>query len=81
MNSNRYSFRKTRINEFNNEFGILKIEPQITLTKFTSILNKTKLYSIKHVSSFAKIARGQRKKYLNCQLIPIEINVDLIELE
>jgi hypothetical protein len=69
------------IHESNNKFVILKIEPQITYTKLTSILNNTNLCPIKDVSSFAKIARGQQKKYYNWQLVAIEINWDLIELE
>jgi hypothetical protein len=69
------------IHEYNNKFVILKIEPQITYTKLTSILNNTNLCPIKDVSSFAKIARGQRKKYYNWQLVAIEINWDLIKLE
>lgn len=60
------------ISEYNNEFVILKIEPQIKFTKLNYILNKTNLYSIKDVSSFAKIARRQRKKYYNWQLIASE---------
>lgn len=66
------------IHEYNNEFVVLIVEPQITFTKLTSILNKTNLCLIKDVSSFAKIAKGQRKKYYNWQLIAIEINWDLI---
>ena len=59
------------INEHNNFFVILKIEPQITFTKLTNCLNKTNLCLIKDVSSFAKIARRQRKKYHNWQLVAI----------
>ncbi len=66
------------ITESNNEFVILKIKPQTTFTKLTFILNSINLCSIKDVSSFAKIARGQRKKYYNWELIGIEINWDLI---
>ena len=60
--------------ESNNEFVILKIKPQTTFTKLTFILNSINLCSIKYVSSFDKIARGQRKKYYNWELINIEIN-------
>lgn len=67
--------------ESNNKFVILKVKPQITFTKLTFILNSINLRSIKDVSSFAKIARGQRKTYYNWELIGIEIDWDLIELE
>lgn len=66
------------IHEYNNKFIILKIKPQITFTHLTNILNKTNLCLIKDVSSFSKIARGQRKKYYNWQLVAVEINWDLI---
>lgn len=66
------------IYEYNNKFVILKVKPQITFTKLTNILNKTNLCLIKNVSCFSKVARGQRKKYYNWQLLAIEINWDLI---
>jgi hypothetical protein len=66
------------IYEYNNTFVIFKVKPQITFTKLTDILNKTNLCLIKDVSSFSKIARGQRKKYYNWQLISVEINWNLI---
>lgn len=66
------------IHEYNNKFVILKLKPQITFTKLTDVLNKTNLCLIKDVSSFSKIARGQRKKYYNWQLIAVEINWNLI---
>ena len=64
--------------ESNNEFVILKIKPQTTFAKLTFILNSINLCSINDVNSFDKIARGQRKKYYNRELIGIEINWDLI---
>jgi hypothetical protein len=66
------------IHEYNNKFIILKLKPQITFTKLTDVLNKTNLCLIKNVSSFSKVARGQRKKYYNWQLVAVEINWDLI---
>ena len=65
--------------ESNDKYVILKLNPQPTFTKLASILNNINLCPIKDVSSFAKIARGQRKKYYNWELISIEINWDLIE--
>ena len=67
--------------ESNNKFVILKLKPQIIFTKLTCSLNSINLCSIKDVSSFAKIARGQRKTYYNWELIGIEIDWDLIKLE
>ena len=66
------------IYEYNYKFVIFKVKPQITFTELTNILNKTNLCLIKDVSSFAKIARGQRKKYYNWKLLAIEINWDLM---
>lgn len=78
--NNKKLIKNGMIHEYNNnEFVILKMSPQITFTKLTSMLNKTNLCSIKDVSSFAKMARGQRKKYYNWQLVAIEINWDLIK--
>lgn len=57
---------------------ILRVTPQTTFTDLVSILNKTNLCRIKDVSSFAKIARGQRKKYHNWQLVAIDVSWDLI---
>ncbi len=66
------------IHEDNNDFVIFKIEPQITFTKLVKILNQMNLVLIKDVSYFSKIARGQRKKYYNWQLVAIEINWNFI---
>ena len=51
------------IYDYTNQSVILKVRPQITFTKFALILEKTNLCPIKDVSSFAKVARGQKRKY------------------
>ena len=61
-----------------NKSVLLKVPPQITFTKLCFLLNNTNLCLIKDVSSFAKIALGQRKKYYNWQLVAIGINWNLI---
>ena len=52
----------------------IEIKPQLSFTDLVSILNKISPVFIKDVSSFAKIARGQSKKYHNWQLLSIEIS-------
>ena len=56
----------------------VQIPPQETFTDLVFLLNLISPVKIKDVSSFAKIARGQQKKYHNWRLIAIEINWDLI---
>ena len=56
----------------------LQIPPQETFTNLVFLLNLISPVKIKDVSSFAKIALGQQKKYHNWQLIAIEIYWDLI---
>lgn len=57
---------------------ILRVKPQKTFTDLVNVLNKINLCLIKDVSSFAKIARGQRKKYHNWQLLAIDINWSIL---
>ena len=54
------------------------MNPQETFTDLVVSLNLISPVKIKDVSSFAKITRGQRKKYHQWQLIAIQINWDLI---
>lgn len=61
----------------NNGFEI-QMNPQKSFTDLVIALNFISPIKIKDVSSFAKIARGQRKKYHQWQLIAIQINWDLI---
>ena len=60
------------------KFVQIKLKPQETFTKLVQILNQLDLCKIKDVSSFAKIARGQRCCYYGWQLIAIEIDWEFI---
>lgn len=64
--------------ESNNNFAIVKLKPQFTFADVSSILNTISLVTIKDSNSFSKIARGERKKYYNWELIAIDIDWNLI---
>lgn len=56
----------------------LQINPQETFTDLVNLLRPISPKEIKDVSSFAKVARGQRLSYYGWQLIAIEIDWDLV---
>ena len=56
----------------------LQINPQETFTDLVNFLRPISPKGIKDVSSFAKVARGQRLRYYGWQLIAIDIDWDLV---